>query len=275
MGVLSYVKFIFTIFLIVILLKQYVEMWIFLDKLNRKLLKYVLPIFEIFLLLFYDGLFLFPSVVVFLILIYRFNILDNRAFKTFYPISKLKFNINIKFILQVVFISPFLFFILQAITSFILDSSGNNLIYQKQLIDYLTFFILTSIIAPVVEEFTFRVLIYDNWLSDLFNKKIVAVLLSSAIFAFTHFDYKTYIYTFVTGVILCFIYDIYGYLCSVTLHMLFNTYSFLGMLGINIEWKNLFIVSLVSLSILVINYNVKKKNRFLWSNKIFNLNKSR
>lgn len=256
MGALSYVKFIFTIFLIVILLKQYVEMWIFLDKLNRKLLKYILPIFEIFLLFFYDGLFLFPSVVVFLILIYRFNILDNRTFKSFYPINKLKFNINIKSILQVVFISPFLFFILQAITSFILNSSGNNLIYQKQLIDYLTFFILTSIIAPVVEEFTFRVLIYDNWLSDLFNKKIIAVVLSSAIFALTHFDYKTYIYTFVTGVILCFIYDIYGYLCSVTLHMLLNTYSFLGMLGINVEWRNLFVVSLISLFILAINNNI-------------------
>ncbi|WP_427338198.1 CPBP family intramembrane glutamic endopeptidase [Caloranaerobacter sp. DY30410] len=256
MGALSYVKFIFTILLIIILLKQYVEMWILLDKFNQKVLKYTLPICEILLLLFYDGLFLFPSVMVFLILIYRYNILDNKTFKTFYPISKLKFNVNINSILQVVFLSPFLFFIFQAIISFNLDSSGNNLIYQKQFIDYLTFFVLTSIIAPVVEEFTFRVLIYDNWLSSLFNKKIVAVLISSVIFAFTHFDYKTYIYTFVTGVTLCFIYDIYGYLGSVTLHMLFNIYSFLGMSGINIEWKNLFIVSFISLSILVINYNV-------------------
>ncbi|SHH33023.1 CAAX protease self-immunity [Caloranaerobacter azorensis DSM 13643] len=255
MDVLSYLKFIFSILLIIILLKQYVEMWILLDKLNRKVLKYMLPICEILLLFFYDGLFLFPSVVVFLILIYKFNILDNNMFKTFYPINKHKFSINISSILQIIFLSPFLFFIFQAIISFSSNNGGNNLIYQKQLIDYLTFFVLTSIIAPIVEEFTFRVLIYDNWLSSLFNKKIVAVLISSVIFAFTHFDYKTYIYTFITGASLCFIYDIYGYLCSVILHMLFNTYSFLGMLGVNIEWKKLFIASFILLAISAINYN--------------------
>lgn len=222
-------------------------MWILLENVNLKMLKYLLPFCEIMLLIFCDELFLFPSVFMFLVLICRFNICEDEIFTKYYIIDKTKFSFKPIYVIHVLMLSPIIFLVIGFLadkSSVLFDNSilnytiyieSNEVFFQKQLIDYIVLFTVTCIIAPVVEEFTFRVLIYRSWLSSFTNKKIIALLISSAIFAFSHFNIATFVYTFLVGIILCFIYDVYGYLSSVTLHILLNAYAFVGVLGIVIN----------------------------------------
>jgi len=132
------------------------------------------------------------------------------------------------------------------------------------ILNYILLFTTTCITAPIVEEFTFRVLIYDNWFYKYFNKRVTAALISSIIFSISHFNLDASIYTFIVGIILCFIYDIYGYISTMVLHMLFNIYTFFIIYGVKIEEKTGMIIAIVSL--IISSFFIRnKKRKFLVS----------
>ena len=260
-----------SILLILIIIKQYIIFWLSLDSLKMKWLKYLLPICEILLLILLDDLFLFPSVTTFLILIYSDLLKSDSEYTSYYNINKKKFIFQKQYIIYTVLLAP-LFIVLVniifegtieifSIFGFSLESQEYGNIYNsKHIIDYLVQFALICIVAPIVEEFTFRFIIYDSWLSNKLNKKIFAVLLSSLMFTFSHFNMSIFVYTFMTGIILCFIYDGFGFLSSVTLHMIFNVYAFLGFIGITISENIIVTVTFISLTLIIILNFLKKPN---------------
>ncbi|RKD28970.1 CPBP family intramembrane glutamic endopeptidase [Thermohalobacter berrensis] len=246
MGVLFFFKILLYLGIILILLKQYIVSWVLLDKVGYKFLKYIIPISEILLLLFFDGLFLLPSVLAFLFLIYKHEIYKDRAFKKYYSINKEKFFLKREKLTYVILISPVIFLTLnnmwESINNFLYKfnielkiSEYNFTFLQKDFVDYLVLFVLVCIIAPIVEEFTFRVLIYDNWFRKKYDKKIIALIASALLFSLSHFDINTLLFTFITGIVLGFIYDIFGYLGSAVFHMCMNFYTFMGVIGLSIN----------------------------------------
>lgn len=248
MGGTSTVGSIFAIIIIGIIFKQYLTFWIVLDRMGLRSLKYILPICEIGLLIFFEDLFLFPSVTFFLILIYNGKIYNDKVYTLYYNIKRRKFAVNRKNIFYAFLLSPILILsvdiiygeIFKLFQSFNVNITLSGEIITrncKSFVDYLMIFGVVCIIAPIVEEFTFRVIIYDNWLVKTLNKRIFAVIISSIIFAFSHFNYTIYLYTFITGVILCFVYDILGFLSATIVHMLFNIHAFFGFMGIIIDGK--------------------------------------
>lgn len=276
MNYSSSIALIISVFVILVIIKQYLTIWVFLDEIGLKLFKYILPISEIFLLVFADRLFLVPSVSIFLYLIYKKNILDNKIFLSYCKIDKNKFKLNKKLIILIILLSPAIFFISNDIyirllrltkwinlKSFNVSNTYNNL-YNKQIIDYLVIFSLICIVTPLIEEFTFRVLIYDNWLAKIFKRKIFAVIISTVVFGLSHFNNKSFIYTVLIGIILCFVYDLFGYLCCVILHMLLNIYTFFILYSDTlIEVKITILLSVISIiiSIIFILTVMKKKDK--------------
>lgn len=262
-------QFLIYVLSIIIVYKQYLILWIYLGELGYKLIKYLLPVIEILLLIFADDLFLFPSVLTFFILIYRGNVYDNDIFMRYYKIDRKKFCLPKKSVIYIILLSPCIYviinLIIQGFESYLiykplLAKINNDMIYGEHNIDYLVLYGITCIIAPLVEEFTFRVLIYDNWLNNIFKKKIIALLLSSLIFSFTHFELETFLFAFISGIVLCIIYDISGYFGGVILHILFNTYTFFGLYRyIKGRWAIFILIILILVITLFINIKRRRK----------------
>lgn len=250
-----------SVFLIIILFKQYITMWVLLDNTFVRFFKYLLPLTEIILLIFLENFFLLPSVTVFLLLIYKYNILEDDIFRLYYRIKKKNFYFNFKNLIYIIPISLIIFISISFLnqmfinlyTRFNLEQDTIiNTIHKKQTVDYLLLFGVTCIIAPIVEEFTFRVLIYDNWLTKKYRRRIWAALVSSIIFSISHLQIESMIYTLLIGILLCFVYDSLGYISTVILHMLLNLYTFLGLTGIIISKNNFFYIFILILSIALI-----------------------
>ena len=286
MKLLNILMFMISLSIIIVMFKQYLIIWITLERVGLKIFKYLVPLSEVFLLLFYDSLFLVPSVTLSLILIYKYNILGDNEFIQYYDIKEDKFNINKKQLLIVFLLSPILFIIVRWTSHIINDFFSNKLFisynmdyldeivkkvgnqdsgkkiilnYMKQFIDYMGLFGVTCILAPIVEEFTFRVLLYRSWLKNIFNKRIRAVLVSAIVFSLSHLDLNALVYTFIMGIILCFVYDGFGYIGSVVLHMLFNMYTFFIYYGVKIEEKSIIVLSV--LIIFLMFYIIVKKSK--------------
>ncbi|WP_202709881.1 CPBP family intramembrane glutamic endopeptidase [Sporosalibacterium faouarense] len=253
-----------------IIFKQYSTFWIFLDQLKMKSLKYILPICEIILLIFFENLFLAPSVTLFLILIYKGEFKRDTRYSLYFNISIKKFKIYPDKILHSILITPSLIILVHFINRIIIkiispigismgQNNGTILSSYNNLIDYGIGFGLICIIAPIVEELTFRVMIYDCWLSQKFSKRIFAVIISSIIFTSSHFNGNTILFTFITGIVLCFIYDKLGYISSVIVHIIFNFYAFLGFMGIIID-KKIFNTLAAICIIIIVGFNALELN---------------
>jgi membrane protease YdiL (CAAX protease family) len=250
-------------------------MWVILDKLRLKFLKYLLPILEVGLLFFMSELFLLPSVITFLLLIYDGRIFTDSIFKSYYNIDRKDFYIDFRLIVSTILIAPVLYALSYSLSYRLIEILNNlhispfsfyeasNFTSKNQFISYVILFTSACIIAPIVEEFTFRVLIYRNWLSKVIKKRVVALLLSSLIFALSHFEINTLPYIFITGFILGIIYDAFGYVNAVVLHMILNIFSFIQVSGIVIYNKIAIIIYtvIVLISIILLNTSKKKAKR--------------
>lgn len=254
----SIVRGMLFLLLIAIILKQYILFWVLLGQTKLKAFKYILPIMEILLLLFMDELFLLPTITIFLILVYK-DRGNGDEILNYYRLNNDRFKPDLNNLVKVIVLSPIIILITYTISSIFfshmeleLSDTTKVVQYNKQYIDYIIWFGLICIIAPVIEEFTFRVLIYDSWLSKKFHKRISAVIISSLIFSLTHFDIGLSFYTFISGIVLCFIYDYFGYISTVVVHVFINTYAFLGLMGIIVKGKTKLIFLAIDLIILVI-----------------------
>ena len=94
------------------------------------------------------------------------------------------------------------------------------------------FFLMIPIIiilAPVVEEFVFRWVLYDKFLKKYFGKYGSAIL-SSLIFALVHFNLKSFAVIMTLGIVNCWIITNKGYWYAVFNHLFFNCTSIIVLL---------------------------------------------
>lgn len=93
--------------------------------------------------------------------------------------------------------------------------------------------LVTVILAPIAEELIFRGLLYR-----LFRSKMpiyLAVIASSAIFAFIHFSLFAFLALFFLSSLLCYIYERYGDLrLCMLVHCLFNLFNTILILTTNL-----------------------------------------
>jgi membrane protease YdiL (CAAX protease family) len=88
-------------------------------------------------------------------------------------------------------------------------------------------FVASVILAPITEEIAFRAGVYE-WLKEEFNPT-VGVLISSAIWAACHvgISFTEFTEIFLSGCILCVVFDRYGLRTVVFSHLLINLYYFI------------------------------------------------
>ncbi|MCX7884367.1 MAG: CPBP family intramembrane metalloprotease [Caloramator sp.] len=88
--------------------------------------------------------------------------------------------------------------------------------------------IITSIAAPIVEEFVFRHIIYRK-----LKKRIgvyVSAIISSLLFALLHFNMAGSMAFFAVGIFNCYLYEKYGYRAAVINHFVFNFTSVIAII---------------------------------------------
>lgn len=83
--------------------------------------------------------------------------------------------------------------------------------------------VLTVIIAPVLEEFIFRHIIYGQISKSL--GKIGAAIISSMLFTLLHYNLAGVVAFFAVGIYNCYLYEKYGYRAAVINHSIFNLSS--------------------------------------------------
>lgn len=82
---------------------------------------------------------------------------------------------------------------------------------------------MTVIIAPILEEFIFRHILYRGFAKKI--GKVFAVILTSTIFALIHYNIAGSISFFMLGIYNCYLYEEYGYRAAVVNHFIFNLFS--------------------------------------------------
>lgn len=93
--------------------------------------------------------------------------------------------------------------------------------------------ILAVFIAPFVEEYIFRHLMYRTW-SDKIGK-VWACIASSILFSLLHFNFVGTISFFGVAVMNCFLYEKYGYRAAVFNHFVFNSLSTILLIGLKLN----------------------------------------
>lgn len=83
--------------------------------------------------------------------------------------------------------------------------------------------VMSVVFAPIVEEFTFRHILYRG-----FSKKIgkqLSAALTSFLFALIHYNLAGFVSFFGIGIYNCYLYEKYGYRAAVVNHFIFNFVS--------------------------------------------------
>jgi uncharacterized protein len=92
--------------------------------------------------------------------------------------------------------------------------------------------VMTVIIAPILEEFIFRHILYRNLSKKM--GKVASCILTSILFTLPHYNLVGSISFFGVGVYNCYLYDKYGYRAAVLNHFIFNLISTLFIILIKI-----------------------------------------
>lgn len=195
------------------------------DKINRYLL--------IFIFFAYIGITLFteqfmPFIIVICIFIFmrRYRSDDDELYY-FRPLKEKK---------VVVVAYSIVFMILSKIASavfvMIIDSLFHIELESQEIMDMflrgswiqiIILSVLTIIIAPILEEFIFRHIIYGGISKRI--GKIAAAVLSSILFTLLHYNLAGVVAFFAVGVFNCYLYEKFGYRASVINHSVFNLSS--------------------------------------------------
>lgn len=195
------------------------------DRVNKYLM--------ILMFIVYIGITLFteqlmPFIVVIFIFIFmrRFREEDDIAYY-FRPLKKKK--------LQVVLYSmvfTFLSKIISAVFVMIINLVFHIELESQEIMDMflkgswrtiIVLSVLTVIIAPVLEEFVFRHIIYGGTSKKV--GKIAAAIISSLLFTVLHYNLAGVVAFFAVGIYNCYLYEKYGYRAAVINHSIFNLSS--------------------------------------------------
>lgn len=190
------------------------------------------------------------TVLMMMLLFMLFIVLMMRKYKKYKKVSS-KFNVFI----------PILFGISISLIFNISIFNLNNLVYitdifTKSSMPILSQAICTGILGPILEELLFRGIVY-NKLKE-FNSPMRAIILTSLLFGFFHFNLINMIYGFLVSFILIFLYERYNSIvCPIIMHISLNLTSVLmvNLIILNYTIFNLYLL-IVSIFILII---LKKK----------------
>ncbi|MBL4935735.1 CPBP family intramembrane metalloprotease [Clostridium sp. YIM B02515] len=108
----------------------------------------------------------------------------------------------------------------QEIVRQLMDTSINKFVYMIPVM---------VIFAPIVEEFTFRWLLFEK----IFKPRIgicFSAILSSILFSMVHFNIRVFPVLITIGLINCYLIEKKGYWYAVFNHLIFNTVSTVAML---------------------------------------------
>ena len=131
----------------------------------------------------------------------------------------------------------------------------NNLFYftnsfEISSIPIIVQIICSGIFGPILEELVFRGIVYNKL--KTFNKKNIAIILTSIIFALFHTDIVNAIYAFIVSFVLVYIYDKYKSLkAPIIMHMSLNI-TIILMLNLIINNFIVFNLYLLIISIIIL-----------------------
>lgn len=98
-----------------------------------------------------------------------------------------------------------------------------NMFLKGSWLSIIVLSVLTVIIAPVLEEFIFRHIIYGQISKKI--GKIAAAIISSMLFTLLHYNLAGVLAFFAVGIFNCYLYEKYGYRAAVINHSIFNLSS--------------------------------------------------
>ena len=136
---------------------------------------------------------------------------------------------SIEFKIFITFINAAVVVVLQKFNVPIENQEVTKELLQSNWIQTAIYLIMIVIIAPILEEFIFRHLIYSNLAKKI--GVVFAAIISSLLFTIPHYNIAGSVSFFGVGLFNCYLYDKYGYRASVINHFVFNfTSAFLMLL---------------------------------------------
>lgn len=122
--------------------------------------------------------------------------------------------------------------------------------FEVSTIPIITQLICSGICGPILEELLFRGIVYNKL--KVFNKRSVAIILTSIIFAIFHTDIINAIFAFIVSFILIYIYEKYKTLkAPIILHISLNT-TIILMLNLIVKNYIIFNIYLLIVSIIIL-----------------------
>ena len=164
--------------------------------------------------------------------------------------------VNILMIVYVMAIGVALCYICNIIINYIPRIKANVVtenVYKltEELNVYVTLFIIT-IIVPLLEEIIFRGFFYDT--VKIISNDLMAIILSSITFAFSHSDLQQITYAFVAGVFLAYIrYKCNNIIYTIIMHFIMNLTAYILIPNMIYEKKLDIFMIFIMLCILVIS----------------------
>lgn len=200
--------------------RQYVK-----DRINRYLL--------ILMFIIYIGITLFteqlmPFILVIFIFIFMSRLReDSEITHYFRPLRKKKLEVvlySIVFMFLSKLVSTVFVLIITQVFHIELKSQEIiNMFLKGSWFAIITLTVLTVVIAPVLEEFIFRHIIYRGISKKI--GKIAAAIISSMLFTLLHYNLAGVVAFFAVGMYNCYLYEKYGYRAAVINHSIFNLSS--------------------------------------------------
>lgn len=195
------------------------------DRINRYLL-ILMFILYIIVTLFTEQLMPFIIVIFIFIFMRRYRAEDEITYY-FRPLKKNKFKIvlySIVFMFLSKLVSTIFVMIINLVFHIELESQEIlDMFLEGSWLSIIALSILTVIIAPVLEEFIFRHVIYGRISKK--TGKIAAAIMSSLLFSLLHYNLAGVVAFFAVGIYNCYLYEKYGYRAAVLNHSIFNLSS--------------------------------------------------
>lgn len=194
-------------------------------KINPFLQK-IIFIFYIVITFFTEQLIPFILVLLIFIFMRRYREEDEVTYY-FRPIKGKKLEIILSSIVFM-FISKFVSTIFVVLIKFVFNIELEsqeilNMFMKGSWLSIIVLSVLTVIIAPILEEFIFRHIIYGGISKR--KGKIPAAIISSLLFTLLHYNLAGVLAFFAVGMYNCYLYEKYGYRAAVINHSIFNLSS--------------------------------------------------
>lgn len=183
---------------------------------------------------------LLPFLLVFIILIRENRKRENKFSSLTRPLGRNKFEVilySLSFRFIITIITVFIGIVIQSFGYKLEAQQITNMFFEAGAMQTIWLSLIAVIFAPVLEEYVFRHIIYRGLCKKV--SKLMAAILSSALFMLLHFNLISSLATFTLGLINCRFYDKYGYRAAVVNHFIFNLLSTALMIYVKVANVNI------------------------------------